>query len=1156
MKLLPFVVLGLVLWTGSTRAEVPRISAAGVQLPGCQLYSDAGFELLDWNRDGKLDVFLSDPSMISGSVYLNQGSPTHPKLGSAFWYPLNLTESEPYGMYFVQTQTICDLNHDGLFDMLVFDGQLRMLFNTGTTNGPNHWNLAMPAPYFPGTPQMIKENSRLTLTPETMYWSEGLFPRQVSTMTVADWDGDGLEDLLICRFKEEAPGVVPNESASAALLALPDCRWQGTTWNEKLAKAPARGLYFYKNVGTRAKPWFDAGVEITPPDGQSIAAPNPAVMDMDGDGIPDLVSTETAYACNSYRVDWPTQPAVMWFKRSKKTDTARLEPGRPVLDAAGKAIPAGVQARFADMRSAGAKDLLVLDPLRGLRWYPKSAKGYDAPTVLQGMDFARFSFMYQPVVVNWFGPKSSDLILHGCIDSHCQAAFRRTALYRNVAQRPGELKYEFAGFIKYRDDPAMVPQAFPFEDRVNDIYGSYVAMMPDDGTGQKRLVMSVSGKLYLFSNLAADGLTFAERKPLNIPNPNRNWGNGWQEFPVSVPGKVQYIRLTSKDDNSPLYIVSFEALATGKNWTDGAQVNQAKGSPGNPQFMFTPGNQPSETRPNYTSFHGPAVITLKEPVALEKIRLFLSDREPEWYSSFWPFTWQGKAPRRYTVAGAAWYKYKVEVSADQTNWTVVGDRRGTEMMRSCPVLVDWNGDGKADLVLGVVNALGVWPMRKEYRLYLNKGTNAEPKFDEYVSFCDETGKPLDLYAHWAKSVSPQCGVAVLDRNGDGKVFDVVVEDEEPQGGLRYYENVSTAATKELRFKFVKLLGDPVPINYPSGYRYFHYGDADGDGVPDVINCTSAAMAFFKGVSPGAPRAVTDLAVTGSSSQGLELRWTKPPGAIKYDLRVSDGSALSETDWTSLPSVTGEYTVADGAIQTAQIPPSPGRELTVAVKSSSTKGETSALSNGAHGVAPPLKRIVLHNGPDYTGTQACTLDAGKPTQPMPKDPSKLEVRALNPQPLQKQKLILIRFTDLPRTTQLEQATLELTTDPQFEPRYSLLPMATEVETSCSVIRDDWDAATATYTEAAPGKPWAAGELDAGGTFISKSAPQFTVLARRTLSWDITPAVREALKAGRTSISLLIRAEYTGKYVGGVGYNFCGPNWPQIESRPRLSLVTRP
>ena len=137
-------------------------------------------------------------------------------------------------------------------------------------------------------------------------------------------------------------------------------------------------------------------------------------------------------------------------------------------------------------------------------------------------------------------------------------------------------------------------------------------------------------------------------------------------------------------------------------------------------------------------------------------------------------------------------------------------------------------------------------------------------------------------------------------------------------------------------------------------------------------------------------------------------------------------------------------------------------------------------------------------PAYGGSEACYVDAVTPGQPTKKHQSRLEVRTLIPGSPYKEKLILVRFRDIPRGGAVERAMLELTTDPQFDTRYALRPMAMDVETSCSVFRDDWDAAKATFLEAAPGKPWAEGELAAGGTFLSKAPPEVVQKERRKLA----------------------------------------------------------
>ena len=110
-------------------------------------------------------------------------------------------------------------------------------------------------------------------------------------------------------------------------------------------------------------------------------------------------------------------------------------------------------------------------------------------------------------------------------------------------------------------------------------------------------------------------------------------------------------------------------------------------------------------------------------------------------------------------------------------------------------------------------------------------------------------------------------------------------------------------------------------------------------------------------------------------------------------------------------------------------------------------------------------------------------------------------------------------------------------------------------TCSAIRDDWDPAVTSFATVAPGKPWAKNELDRGGKYLSMTPRHRIVSQRLTLTWDVTEAVREAVKEGRSTISVLIRAECTGPYALNAGYKFCGPEWQQLEYRPCLRLVSK-
>ncbi len=55
-----------------------------------------------------------------------------------------------------------------------------------------------------------------------------------------------------------------------------------------------------------------------------------------------------------------------------------------------------------------------------------------------------------------------------------------------------------------------------------------------------------------------------------------------------------------------------------------------------------------------------------------------------------------------------------------------------------PTVVDWNGDGKKDLIVGQFSKGAI-------RLYLNEGTDAEPKFGQFT-YLEAGDKPIRLDA--------------------------------------------------------------------------------------------------------------------------------------------------------------------------------------------------------------------------------------------------------------------------------------------------------------------------------------------------------------------------------------------------------------------------
>ena len=118
--------------------------------------------------------------------------------------------------------------------------------------------------------------------------------------------------------------------------------------------------------------------------------------------------------------------------------------------------------------------------------------------------------------------------------------------------------------------------------------------------------------------------------------------------------------------------------------------------------------------------------------------------------------------------------------------------------RATPTVVDWNNDGKKDLVVGALDG--------KIHLFINKGTDAEPDFI-LESFVQDNGS--DLVVPGGRS-SPE----ILDQDGDG-LKDILTGNTE--GQLFLYHNVGT--DKEPQFAGYSLVeSDGVPIDLMDSAR--------------------------------------------------------------------------------------------------------------------------------------------------------------------------------------------------------------------------------------------------------------------------------------------------------------------------------------------------
>ena len=138
---------------------------------------------------------------------------------------------------------------------------------------------------------------------------------------------------------------------------------------------------------------------------------------------------------------------------------------------------------------------------------------------------------------------------------------------------------------------------------------------------------------------------------------------------------------------------------------------------------------------------------------------------------------------------------------------------------SGPFIVDWNEDGKKDLMTGEQSPMS--GNTGNIRLYLNEGTNEAPVFGNY-SLISAGGNPIYIYR-----VNP----VVYDLDTDG-LKDLIVGND--NGQVYFYKNVGTNAMPQFnttRDTLKTRYGGVIDAN--TGSRV-HFVDWTGDGDLDML----------------------------------------------------------------------------------------------------------------------------------------------------------------------------------------------------------------------------------------------------------------------------------------------------------------------------------
>jgi hypothetical protein len=143
--------------------------------------------------------------------------------------------------------------------------------------------------------------------------------------------------------------------------------------------------------------------------------------------------------------------------------------------------------------------------------------------------------------------------------------------------------------------------------------------------------------------------------------------------------------------------------------------------------------------------------------------------------------------------------------------------------RATPTTVDWDSDGRKDLVVGGKDG--------RIHLYINCGSNGAvpPSFDLSPSQGDYAllSSGWSLYAQGGRS-SP----VVLDLDGDGNK-DILTGNTD--GELLFYKNVGTDAEPTFSDDYLLVCSDGEPIDLSGSARSRHFVcDWTGDGYLDVL----------------------------------------------------------------------------------------------------------------------------------------------------------------------------------------------------------------------------------------------------------------------------------------------------------------------------------
>lgn len=640
------------------------------------------------------------------------------------------------------------------------------------------------------------------------YGWAGDFPfatAQTAWIRVVDWDGDGKPDVVrYGGFGREqvylnvGDGQVPRFDPFHTLTLLPSRNlltetiygvapywhdhvygvevvdWDNDgAWDIVVTGKYADGQFaflLYRNLGTNREPLWAVPVPLSTEEGILFVSPTacPRLVDWDGDGRKDLVYT----ADRGSSVMYPTGTQ-MWWCRNVGTDTAPRFAAPQLLTFGGQPLSDYVHGfawfDVADWDRDGDLDLLLgsgdnnhilfFENL-GTRTQPSLA----TPVLVrdaEGTVITLHEHYVAPAVADLDGDGDLDLLVG------TRAGFLYS--FENIGQGSDGLP-RLKGPI-----PVTMPVATGARGPLNGGVYISIEVVDWDGDGDLDLLVgNETGNILLFENVGTDqDKRFAAPRPLTTSDDQEIWlvdiADGKLDYTPDRDGSAQrwgrygYVGVCAADwdgDGDVDLIVSDQSRWLYLIKNVGTRQQPVLAAPRRLEIGGRPYESACRVRPVLRDWDGDGVPDLLHVDADYYLTLHKGERV------------QGGIcigpPRYLTDAKGQRLKLRPQRASGSSGWN--------STPRCQPDVVDWDGDGRLDILVSTV--LWASPFADCDLLYFkNVGTNADPVFELRPLLCD--GKPFIQ-----PDATHDSSVKAVDWNGDG-ILDLLVGNMD--GWIYFYD---------------------------------------------------------------------------------------------------------------------------------------------------------------------------------------------------------------------------------------------------------------------------------------------------------------------------------------------------------------------------------